>query len=44
MCENINHNNICIIRVSEGEGREKGVKNYFEEIMAENVLNMKKET
>ena len=31
-----------IIRVSEGERRENGAENIFEEIMAENVLNLLK--
>ena len=29
---------------SEGEEREKGIENVFEEIMAENFPNLKKET
>ena len=28
----------------EGEERERGIENIFEEIMAENVPNLKKET
>ena len=30
-------------RVQEGEEREKGIENVFEEIMAENFPNLKKE-
>ena len=32
-----------IIGISEGKEREKGIKNVFEEIMAENFPNLKKE-
>ena len=42
--DNIKCTNICIIGVSEGEDREKVVKNVFDEIMAENFPNVKKET
>ena len=35
--------NICIIGVPEGEKREKGPEKIFEEIIAENFLNMEKE-
>lgn len=31
----IKHNNICIIRVTEGEERDKGLDNILDEIMAE---------
>ena len=41
--DNIKHNNICIIGVSEGEEREKGPEKIFEEIMVENFPNMGKE-
>ena len=34
------HTNFCIIRVPEGEGREKGPEIIFEEIIAENFLNI----
>ena len=40
--DNINHNNICIIRVPEGD-REKGPKKIFEEIILKNFPNMVKE-
>lgn len=33
--------NLCIIGVPEGEERENGIKNRSEEIMAENVSNLK---
>ena len=36
--------NICIIEVLEEEEREKGEENLFEEIIAENLLNLGKET
>ena len=42
--DNIKHNNIRIIGVPEGEEREKGAEKLFEEIMAENVPNLGKET
>ena len=41
--DNIKHTNIWIIGVSEGEEREKGPEKTFEEIIAENFLNMEKE-
>ena len=40
---NIKCTNICIIGVPEGEQREKGPEEIFEEIIAENVPNMGKE-
>ena len=40
---NIKGNNIRIIRVPEGEDREKGPKNILEEIIVENFPNMGKE-
>ena len=40
----IKHTNICIIRVPEGEEREKGPEKIFEEIIAENFPNVGKET
>ena len=39
--DNINHANLCIIGAPREEEREKGIKNVFEEIMAENVPNLK---
>ena len=42
--DNFKHTNICIIGVPEGEEREKGAKKLFEEIIAENIPNLGKET
>ena len=42
--DNIKCANICIIRVSEGEEREKGPEKIFEEIITENFPNLGKET
>ena len=42
--ENIKHTNICIIRVPEGEEREKGWEKIFEEMIDENFPNMRKES
>ena len=39
---NIKCANLCIIGIPEGE--ERGIKSVFEEIMAENLANLKKET
>ena len=41
---NIKCTNIFIIEVSEGEERGKGPEKIFEETIAENFLNMGKET
>ena len=41
--DNIKRTNIHIIRVPEGEEREKGLKKIFEEIIVENFHNMRKE-
>ena len=41
---NIKCTNVHIIRVPEGEEREKGPEKIFEEIIAENFLNLGKET
>ena len=41
--DNTKHNNIRIIRVPEGEEREKGPEKIFEEIIVENFPNMGKE-
>ena len=38
--DDINHINIHILGVPEGEKRNKGVKNLFEELMAENFINL----
>ena len=41
--DNVKCTNICIIGVPEGEEREKGTDNLFQEIIAENFPNMGKE-
>ena len=41
--DNIEHTNICIIGVPEGEEREKGPKKMFEEIIVQEFPNMGKE-
>ena len=35
---------LCIMGISDGNEREKGIKNVFEEVMTENFPNLKKET
>ena len=42
--DNIKCTNIHIVEVPEGEEREKGPEKIFEEIIAENIPNMGKET
>ena len=42
--DNIKYTSIHIIRVPEGEEREKGPEKYFEEIMVENFPSMGKKT
>ena len=42
--DNINHTNIRIRRVPEGEEREKGFEKIFEELIAKDFPNMWKET
>ena len=42
--DNMKFTNIHIIGIPEGEEREKEVENVFDEIMAENFPNLKKET
>ena len=42
--DNIKWVNLHIIGILEGEEREKGIEHVFEEFMAENFLNLKKET
>ena len=42
--DNIKVTNICVIRVPEGEEKEKGEENLFEEIMTENFFNLETET
>ena len=41
--DNIKHTNIHIIRVLEGEDRERGPEKIFAETMDENFLNMEKQ-
>ena len=42
--DNIKHPNIGVIGISEGEERDKGAEKLFEEIIAENFPNLRKET
>ena len=42
--DNIKHTNICIISVPEGEEREKGAENIFEDLIAKNFPNLRKQT
>ena len=42
--DNTKHADLHIIGVPEGEDREKGIKDVFEEIMGENFTNLKEET
>ena len=39
--DNIKQANLCIIGVPEGDEKEKGIENIFEEIMAENFPSLK---
>ena len=41
--DNIKHINIYISEVQEAEEKQKGPKKIFEEIIAENFLNIRKE-
>uniref|UniRef100_A0A8D1MX52 L1 transposable element RRM domain-containing protein n=1 Tax=Sus scrofa TaxID=9823 RepID=A0A8D1MX52_PIG len=41
--DNVKYTNICIIGMLEGEEREKGTENIFQEIIAKNFPNMEKE-
>ena len=40
----MNHTNIHFTGIPEGEMREKGVEDIFEDIRAENFPNLRKET
>ena len=40
---NMKCNNICIMGIPEGEKREQGIKNLFEEIMTKNFPDLVKE-
>ena len=42
--DNIKNTNICTIGVPEGEEKEKGPRKIFEDIIAKNFPNMRKET
>ena len=44
LSDSIKHNNIYIIGVPGEEERGKGEENLFEDIIAENFLNLEKET
>ena len=44
LCYSVKRTNIHIIGVPEGEEREKGTENIFQEIIAENFPNMGKES
>ena len=37
--DNIKQANLCVIGIPEGEEKEKGIENIFEEIMDENFQN-----
>ena len=39
--DNIKWANLCIIGIPEGEEKDKGIENIFEEITAENFINLK---
>ena len=41
--DNIKYANLYIIGIQEGEEKEKRIENVFEEIMAQNFQNLKKE-
>ena len=43
MQDNMKHNNICIIGISEGEEEEQGIENLFEKVMMENFPNLTRE-
>ena len=40
--DNIKWTNLCTMGIPEGEEKEKGIENIFEEIMTENFPNLKK--
>ena len=44
LSDSMEQNNICIIGVPEEEEQEKGAEVLFEQIIAENFPNLKKET
>ena len=41
--DNMKHNNIQIIAISEKEEKEQGIETLFEKIMTENFLNQERE-
>ena len=41
--ENMNHNNIYIVGIPEGEEEEQGKENLFEKVMMENFPNLMRE-
>ena len=43
MQENMKHNNICIIGISEGEEEEQGIENLLETVMIEHFPNLMRE-
>ena len=43
MQDNMKHNNICTIRMPEGEEEEQGIENLFEKVMMENFPNLRRE-
>ena len=43
MQDNMNHNNIRIIGIPEGEEEEQGIENLFEKVMMENFPNLMRE-
>ena len=42
--DNIEHDNLRIVGIPEGEERENGLEYVFKEIIAENFPNLKKKT
>ena len=43
MQDNMAGNNICIIRIPEGEEEDQGIENLFEKVMMENFPKMMRE-
>ena len=43
MQENMKHNNICMIRIPEGEEEEQGIENLFVKVIIENFFNLMRE-
>ena len=44
LCDNIKQANLCITGIPEGEEKEKGTENIFDEIISENFPNLKETT